>query len=480
MKRLLMAGIVLAFAVLAFSTAVWAGAPSLVNYQGRLTNSAGEPLEGVYLLSFRIYDDAGAGSVLWSEIHPTVTVKDGLFNVTLGNGTPPVPLTDNVFSGTGRWLGIKVGDDAELAPRTQIVSVGYSHRVGTIDGASGGTISGVGVANLELGSPTLDGDLELYNNGTATSVVQATTDSYGGAFYVRDEAGINTVFAWGDGHGEGGEVIVRRTGNTTGIHLEGNYNGTDEPRILIDGSARYANFNMSLTGDASVALPDNAISAVETHNEPGIAAANSLPALTLGTTMTDIETVSLTIPTAGYIVLTGHCWLRLYGTTSFNGGNIQIDETAGGSYIHPYFAFIQKSAFPSTGSYWEYVSVERVYYKTAGTYTFRLEGMKTSSATGTVEADDAMLTAVFYPTSYGSVTTMVTSSEAVKFEKAVSVPARDGEGELGSPEPLYEVNLRELEIKEARLKAELEEIQRAIDKAESEKVEVRLKELNNK
>jgi len=115
--------------VLAVSIASGAGTPSLMNYQGRLTDSGGSPLNGAYSLVFTIYDDptAGApGNIKWQETHPSVTVTDGLFNVTLGAGTPAVSLTESVFSSPDRYLGIKVSTDPEISPRTRLVSAPYA------------------------------------------------------------------------------------------------------------------------------------------------------------------------------------------------------------------------------------------------------------------------------------------------------------------------------------------------------------------
>jgi len=67
-----------------------------------------------------------------------VTVTGGLFSVLLGSVETR---HDSVFRFPNRYLGVKVGDDPELTPRTRLVSVAYSHRTATVDGASGGRIT---------------------------------------------------------------------------------------------------------------------------------------------------------------------------------------------------------------------------------------------------------------------------------------------------------------------------------------------------
>jgi len=99
----------------------------LISYQGRLTDDGGNPITSSQAMTFTIYD--GGGVSKWTETHPVVQVTNGLFNVILGSHTA---LPDSVFRGDDRYLGIKVGDDPELAPRTLLTSVpsaAYAKRV---------------------------------------------------------------------------------------------------------------------------------------------------------------------------------------------------------------------------------------------------------------------------------------------------------------------------------------------------------------
>lgn len=95
-----------------------------INYQGMLTDDAGIPLNGTYDLTFAIYSVSSGGSALWDETHSDVFVEGGLFNVILGS-TEAIP--SSVFEAAERYLGIKVGTDAELEPRIRLTSVGYAY-----------------------------------------------------------------------------------------------------------------------------------------------------------------------------------------------------------------------------------------------------------------------------------------------------------------------------------------------------------------
>jgi hypothetical protein len=110
--------------------------PKPIIYQGRLTNSAGTPVaDGVYLVRFKIYGSEGGADSLWTSSFQSV-----LFTYLLGT---PTALPNDLFdTDTTRYLGITVGTDAEIAPRTRMVSTAYAYqamRSDTADIAKGVT-----------------------------------------------------------------------------------------------------------------------------------------------------------------------------------------------------------------------------------------------------------------------------------------------------------------------------------------------------
>lgn len=136
-----------------------ASSPGMINYQGFLRDPSGDPVSGTFTLTFKIYDDALGGDALWQEVHVDVPVSNGQLSVILGEGDPPVAINDSVFEDSDRWLGITIGDDQEVTPRTRLVSVPYSQRVNTIEGAEAGIIKGI----LEIGP--VSKDLGRYESG---------------------------------------------------------------------------------------------------------------------------------------------------------------------------------------------------------------------------------------------------------------------------------------------------------------------------
>jgi len=475
LKRILLLAIFLLFA---FASTLLAAVPALMNYQGILTNASGNPLISTSrTVKFHIYDDPNAGAIQWAETLTVNTDASGRFNTILGQVHP---LTDAVFSGTDRYLGLTVASDPELSPRTQIVSVGYANRVSTVDGATGGTITGdvtlqstLTADNVVAGDATTAGTV-LAQNGNGTTGATVSGSGAGGSILVQDEASAYTHYLAPGFYGDGGSIVAYGDQTfTSGVEIDGDGNGSDDPWLFMLGSSQIAQINLGNTGDASVSFPDSAISSGEMLNEPGITADHVIgfTDLVSAAAMVDLVTTTITIPAAGYIVVRGWCYLVAFGTTSTNDAIVQIDETAGGSITVPYFtAGGEEEHGSSTAVYFEPMSVERIFSKAAGTWTFRLEAQTngTTGAGGTTRIGYPHITATYFPTSYGSVTTFVSQNEATQFEKSIQV---EPVGVTGTDAPqvtelIYQVDLRELELKAAKARAESEKAQRELLQAQ--------------
>lgn len=73
--------------------------PQLLNYQGKLTDSRGRPVDGSKRMTFEFYDDPVEGHLLegFSERQEVVVAK-GIFNVLIGSATEggvPASVFDN-------------------------------------------------------------------------------------------------------------------------------------------------------------------------------------------------------------------------------------------------------------------------------------------------------------------------------------------------------------------------------------------------
>jgi len=111
--------------LMVFSVCIAGDVPQTLNYQGTLTNAAGQPFTGTRQIVFKFYNVQSGGSALWSQTMSTVTVTNGRFAVVLG------PLDPAIFTGE-TYIGIKVGTDNEMVPRQKLNSVPYAFKSSTV------------------------------------------------------------------------------------------------------------------------------------------------------------------------------------------------------------------------------------------------------------------------------------------------------------------------------------------------------------
>ncbi len=173
----------------------WAAFNSQINYQGKLTDTAGDPVaDGDYLMIFRLYTSAtGATNTnIWEEVRSTAgdkaTVVDGLFSVMIGSSTP---LTGVDFNQT-LYLGVEVcgtaslaGCDGEMTPRKVLGSVPAAFVAKELDGST----------DIGIGTTTPFGQLNVASSTKPQFVI---TDTAGGAnakhWYASST---NGSLAWG-------------------------------------------------------------------------------------------------------------------------------------------------------------------------------------------------------------------------------------------------------------------------------------------
>ncbi len=129
MKRIIIISMSIMLVTLAFGQTVYQGgeirlSPRLLNYQGYLTDTLGNPITNPAVsMTFAIFDAASSGNQKWTETQSVISVSKGIFHVLLGSFSP---IPDSVFNNTDRWLQLSVAGQA-LSPRTRIVSVPYAY-----------------------------------------------------------------------------------------------------------------------------------------------------------------------------------------------------------------------------------------------------------------------------------------------------------------------------------------------------------------
>jgi hypothetical protein len=147
--------------------------PKRLSFDGIVLDNTDDPYNGTFTVVFKIYNDSTGGTAVWTETQSSVVITNGVLSRQLGYITA---IEDGVFSSSSKWLGITVGLDSERSPRLRFLSVPYSHRVNTIDGANGGTLTG----NVTvIGNVTVTGNETVTGNITATGTVEGLKGKFG-------------------------------------------------------------------------------------------------------------------------------------------------------------------------------------------------------------------------------------------------------------------------------------------------------------
>jgi len=273
-------------------------------------------------------------------------------------------------------------------------------------------------------------------------------------------------------------ATVQATGGMFEAHGTGTLNigvfatSTDSADFNFSGWFNGGDFFVSdpaSLGDNSVTLPIDAISSDEILDEPGIAHAQTISSLTLvpSNTSQDFVSVTLTTPAWGYIVLEGDAYLRHIGDSS-SFGWIQISETStagrGAGVAYRWTGYNNPGGVAVDYDY-QTATMRKVYEKTAGTHTFYFQGNAYTSNNGTSSIalfTPTTLTATYYPRSYGMVAT--TSASPDGFESAQAVTSTDRL--TGETSTVFQVDLRELELKLERARREAARAQNEYLKAQ--------------
>jgi hypothetical protein len=421
MKRLFAASLLL---LLLLPASARAQAPSTMSYQGVLTDASGNLVaDGNYSLTFRIYDVASGGAALWTEAQGVTTEKGG-FSVILGQVTPLALPFDKPY-----WLGIQVFSEAELAPRVRLASSPYalSLRLPFAQTLSSAaplfSLRNTGSGAAVVADPSLDvggastGLLELHRAGELSQQIQLTSSVKGGYQYWYDELGNVTAQIAPDGNDSGGFGVIYRGVGLFGVSMDGNYLSSGEPSLSVSGSTRNATFNMSFTGNSSVALPVDAISAAETFDEPGVASETDDVTLTLDGTVQALLSRTITVPASGWVVAIATAQVNLThvsGTAS--GAQFGVSMSATTFPANQDMPWNLPAPAPS-GSYFQTLTVQGTFPVNAGANTFFFLG---DEGTGSYSVNDRQLTLLYFPTAYGTVTPPGPQSSAGKVRGALT------------------------------------------------------------
>lgn len=390
----------------------FAAVPPGFTFQGRLTDPGGNPVpDGNYNLTLRIYDVAVAGSPIVTLGPYVATSTDGLFSVYMAAFG-----MDDFFATSPRYIGIQVGADPELSPRTTITSTPFAFRVASVDSAEGGSIQGtVRVSNQLSTLTSLGGEATrlwgpswgqlLLKDNSGDQVVELNANSSGGSsLSLREEDGSQKIQLNAVDGFLGSTIRLQTSNNVLTAYLvsgdPGGLGGAELELSDISG-APVIHLNASVTGNASAFLPDDAIWSVEMLNEPGVA--NSFrtgsPSVNSSTDVV-IDTVTISVPTAGYNIVTATGWFNINHTTGTDT-DVRIWVNTSTSLDFDKFSYHSIDNTLPTETYYASFAISFVDVVSTGSHSY-IATADQFSGSGSFTVERLQMIAHFVPTAYGT------------------------------------------------------------------------------
>lgn len=313
---------------------------------------------------------------------------------------------------------------------------------------------------VSIGSEEQAGQLGIYRNGVPHRQMWAFADDYGGNIYLYDENGdIHTWIAAGQS-GTGGNLNVFRNPGNTGFGVIGNWAGTEEPRVWVNGSSQYAGFYMDQTGTSSVQLPAGAIDRTERLDEPGYASNNAWDAVGPALTGPDIDVLTsrtITVPRDGCVLAIATAQVDVhhaYDTQSYAFFGVSDDSTA---FPVCQDVMLELSQYLPSGDYTFPVTNHSLFSLTgAGSYTFYFLGQQHS---GSFQIFDVQLTLVYLSSAYGTVSATAAGMRIA--EEGSSAP-------LQSPADIEAERQESIAFNAARIERELAELRSQVERMKRE------------
>jgi uncharacterized protein YjbI with pentapeptide repeats len=149
--------------------------PTLVNFQGTLLNSQGQPFTGNVQASLKVFGSSAGANEIYSESIGAISVTNGLYGFRFGSGGSS-DFTSVLLGNKEAWLEVSLDGDP-LSPRQRLVAVPYA-LVSKAVGAGG-----VAVVN---GSLALSPQVNPPGATAGQVMIYAKSD---GNIYAKDENG---------------------------------------------------------------------------------------------------------------------------------------------------------------------------------------------------------------------------------------------------------------------------------------------------
>jgi len=346
------------FSIVFFTTPVHAvvTAPNIMNFQGRLTDTSGNPLNGSYDMQLKLWDSPTVGTVRWSETRlaansQAVTVTNGLFSLKLGVGSTQTGSLTTAFSTyPNLYFEITVGAET-LTTRSQIATSAYAFNSDTLDGIDSTAFSQLSTANAFTNTnsiTTASASAFIVNNGTSNifkvdssgtgQVVIGTSDTNGTVLVLDSNASDPTGTNGAMYYNSGGKFRCYQGGAwadcvTAASTLQTAYNASGSPATITTTAAKAVSivagaaptvdmFNVSNIGQPNVTAGASGIQVTYVGGPAAVEASgvrvDLTPGTTSGGTWNGMRVVANPTGAASGVQING---IKLEGPTSIGAGS---------------------------------------------------------------------------------------------------------------------------------------------------------------
>ncbi len=194
---------------LSFQLSALSEVPNLINYQGRLRDNLGLPLNGAISVQVALYTNETSDNVVFRQDIGAVPITNGVYSFAFGDSTLPA-----VLSNPEVWLQATVNGNI-LSPRQRLLSVPYAilaEQAGTVQGPDLSVDSVTGETRATWvtahGFSVSDTNGAVYSNNWIGMSMLGGTNKWLHVGGITDETGIRRIALYADRTTFGGNVGI--------------------------------------------------------------------------------------------------------------------------------------------------------------------------------------------------------------------------------------------------------------------------------
>ncbi len=229
-----------------------------MNFQGRLTNSSGVAMsDGLYNMTFRIYDAATAGTLQWSEVREVanrVQVTNGLFSTQLGDVTSLPP---SIFTNQNLYFEIELPSPATatcsttacasysegpMTARSKLATSAYAFNADQLDG-----IDSSGFVQSTTTPQSGNIAVQSASAGSSALLVKGATSQTANVVNIQNASGTNLLSVSSSGSVQIGDATNNIILSATGIVSSGTARSTKQ----ISLTAEYEGATLAADGSGN-------------------------------------------------------------------------------------------------------------------------------------------------------------------------------------------------------------------------------------